>query len=58
MWRPGTVILGIGSLGQNTLIFLKVGAPEPMLKYEAEANEFRLRLRVSSRMHACKISSS
>jgi len=28
----------------NTLIFLKVSAPEAMLKYEAEENDFRLRL--------------
>ena len=28
----------------NTLIFLKVSAPEPMLKWEAEHNQLRLRL--------------
>jgi hypothetical protein len=28
----------------NTLIFLKVSAPEPMLKWEAEHNKLRLRL--------------
>ena len=29
----------------NTLILMKVGAPEPMLKYEAEQNFIRIRLR-------------
>ena len=28
----------------NTLILMKVGAPEPMLKYEAEQNFIRIRL--------------
>eukprot|EP00277_Geminigera_cryophila_P042372 CAMPEP_0173097174 /NCGR_PEP_ID=MMETSP1102-20130122/33625_1 /TAXON_ID=49646 /ORGANISM="Geminigera sp., Strain Caron Lab Isolate" /LENGTH=233 /DNA_ID=CAMNT_0013988723 /DNA_START=71 /DNA_END=769 /DNA_ORIENTATION=+ len=39
---------------KGTFLFMKVSAPEPMLKYEAEHNEFRLRLKEKLGGALCK----